>query len=315
MAVNKKRMNYARFNLVTLALVVAVARAGSISAGAKEANLAMAAASKRLGDFEAQIGTPIFYRRSNGVELTSSGRAIIADVLSVLDDVERLATNIADYSSGTRGNVRIWANPTTISDTLPDDIGEFAKLYPDVGLEFEERDSSQIVKAVAENRADIGIFSDSPDTRGIETFVFREDELVFVVPAKHALAKKKSVKLEEVLQHPLVGLLAGTPLASMVDYEAAKIGLSPQMRVQVRGVEPMCRMISVDLGIGLLPINAAARYLKSMGLKTLAIDEPWARRRVYIGVRDSQYLPNAARKLLQYLRNSQKSQNPVNSAA
>jgi len=297
-------MNYARFNLVTLSLVVAVARAGSISGGAKAVNLAMAAASKRLADFEAQIGIAIFYRRSHGIELTEAGRAILNDVLNVLEDVERLARNIGDFSSGERGHVRVWANPAAISETLPDDVASFVRLYPYITVELEERDSAEAVKAVADNRADIGVFADMIDTARVETFVYREDVLSFIVPAKHPLARKGSTTLEEALRYPFVGLLARTPLAARVDYESARLGVVPTVRVQVRGVEAMCRMISAGMGIGVLPTSSARRYLKPMQLRAVTISEPWAHRQLFIGIREAQALPHAARLLLGHLRSS-----------
>lgn len=296
-------MNYARFNLLTLSLIVAIEREGSISGGAKASNLAMAAASKRLGDFEAQIGVPIFYRRSHGVELTEAGRAILNDVMNVLEDVERLARNIAEFSSGGRGHVRVWGNPAAISDMLPEDVASFAKLHPNVAVELEERDSPEAVKAVAENRADIGIFADSVNTMGLQTFVYRKDELALIVPVEHPLADKASVSLADALDYPFVGLLARTPIASRLEYESARLGRSPQVKVQVRGVESMCRMISAGLGVGMVPVPAANRYLDPMRLKAVKISEAWSQRELYIGVRDAAALPHAARLLLAHLRN------------
>lgn len=295
-------MNYSRYNLLTLSLIVSIEREGSISGGAKASNLAMAAASKRLGDFEAQIGVPIFYRRSHGVELTEAGRAILNDVMNVLEDVDRLARNIAEFSSGGRGHVRLWGNPAAISDMLPEDVASFSKLHPNVAVELEERDSPEAVKAVADNRADIGIFADSVNTMGLETFVYRHDELALIVPVKHPLAKRPSVKLVDALDHPFVGLLARTPIASRLEYESARLGKSPRVKVQVRGVESMCRMISAGLGVGLVPIPAANRYLKPMQLRAITIAEDWAKRELYIGVRDAAALPNAAKLLLAHLR-------------
>lgn len=295
-------MNYARFNLVTLSLIVSVARAGSISGGARETNLAMAAASKRLGDFETQIGVPIFYRRSHGVELTEAGRAILNDVLNVLEDVDRLARNIAEFSSGHRGHVRIWANPAAISEALPDDIAEFSAANPDIVIEMEERDSPETVKAVVENRADIGIFADSMNTMGLETRVYREDHLALAVPEDHPLAARRCVTLAEALDYPFIGLIARTPVAARLEYESARIGKAPKVQVQVRGIEAMCRMIAAKMGIGIVPTPAAVRYLVPMGLAIVEIEGDWTRRELMIGVRDSETLTHAARLLLDHLQ-------------
>src|SRR3954469_9602792 len=128
-------MNPSRFNLVTLALIVAVAREGSISGGAKAVNLAVAAASKRIADLESQIGLQIFYRRAHGVELTEAGRAIFHNVLNILENVEVLDRAIQEIGSGARSQVRIWANPAAISEALPDDLSAFIRTHRDVSVE------------------------------------------------------------------------------------------------------------------------------------------------------------------------------------
>ena len=57
-------MNLARIDLVTRALFVAVARQGSISAGARQSHLAVGAASKRISDLETTLGTALLYRNA-----------------------------------------------------------------------------------------------------------------------------------------------------------------------------------------------------------------------------------------------------------
>ncbi|AQH90279.1 LysR family transcriptional regulator [Bordetella pertussis] len=107
-------MNPARFDLVTLALFVAVARQGSISAGARQSHLAVGAASKRISDLESALGTPLLYRTAAGVELTDAGQACLAHAVRVLQEVEHMAGVLSDFAQGVRGQVRIAAGLTTV---------------------------------------------------------------------------------------------------------------------------------------------------------------------------------------------------------
>ena len=295
-------MNPSRFNFVTLALIVAVARAGSISGGAKAMNLALAAASKRVADFEKHVGVAIFYRRPQGVELTDAGRAIYHNLLNILENVELLHRNIQEIGAGRGNQVRIWASPAAISENLPDDLSSFMRAHRGISVEMEERDSTEIIKAVRENRADVGIFADTMDSNGLQTFIYCEEDLVVVTPDSHELGKRATTTLAEALTYDFVGLLSSTPLAARLDYESARLGRAPNCKIQVRGVETMCRMIGAGLGIGVLPETAARRYLEAMALKSIAIKEPWAKRRLFIGVRDHEALPRAARLLVSHLR-------------
>jgi DNA-binding transcriptional LysR family regulator len=296
-----RELNPSRFNFVTLALIASVVRAGSISAGAKAMNLALAAASKRIADFEGYVGVAIFSRLPQGVELTDAGNAIFHNILSILENVEQLHRNIEEIGAGGRSHVRIWVSPAAISERIPEELSSFLQTHKDVTVELEERDSSEIIKAVRENRADIGIFVDAMNSNGLQTRVYCEEELVVIVPEDHPLAKSSTTTLAEALAYDFVGLQSGTPLAARVDYESSRLGRTPNFKIQVRGVETLCRMVAAGLGIGIVPEAAAKRHLDRSGLRSVAINEAWAKRRLFLGYRDEATLRHAARLLVRYL--------------
>jgi len=60
-----------------LQFFVAVAQTGSISKGALQCHLAIAAVSKRIAELENMAGTNLFYRHASGVTLTPSGHAML----------------------------------------------------------------------------------------------------------------------------------------------------------------------------------------------------------------------------------------------
>ena len=297
-----RELNPSRFNFVTLALIVSVVRAGSISAGAKAMNLALAAASKRIADFESYVGVAIFSRLPQGVALTEAGQAIFHNILSILENVELLHRNIEQIGAGGQSHVRLWVSPAAISEHLPEQLSSFIQANQDITVELEERDSSDIIKAVRENRADIGIFVDAMNSNGLQTSVYCEEELVVIVPEGHPLTHTKRTTLGEALTYDFVGMQSGTPLAARVDYESSQLGRTPNFKIQVRGVETMCRMVAAGLGIGILPEAAARRYLERLGLRSVAINEAWAKRRLFLGYRDEATLRHAARLLVGYLR-------------
>ncbi len=60
-------LNLNRFDLVSLRLFVAVADAGSLTAGAERIGISLAAASKRIAELEAHIGAPLLARSKRGI--------------------------------------------------------------------------------------------------------------------------------------------------------------------------------------------------------------------------------------------------------
>jgi DNA-binding transcriptional LysR family regulator len=294
-------MNLARFDLVTLSLFVAVARHGSISAGARQSHLAIAAASKRISDLEAAIGTALLYRHASGVELTEAGQTCFRHALGILQDVERMAGVMSDYASGVRGQVRMWANTSAITQFLPDDLATFMQLHPTIRIELEEQNSSDIVAAIVENRADVGIFADRTPALSLTTFVYREDELVVVTPHGHPLAERGAVRYADTLEYDFVSLPPATSLAARLLEESSRIDRTFRLRIQVRSFDAMCRMVMARLGVGILPRIAAEPHVKSMHLALVPLEDVWARRSLLIGMRDPNALAVSARLLVTHL--------------
>ncbi|MDH0739583.1 LysR substrate-binding domain-containing protein [Achromobacter spanius] len=295
-------MNLARIDLVTLALFVAVARQGSISAGARQSHLAVGAASKRISDLETALGTALLYRNAAGVELTDAGQACLVHALRVLQEVEQMTGALSDFAQGVRGQVRIAANTSSLTQFLPEDLAAFMDGHPAVRIDLEEQNSSDIVTAVLENRADIGVFADRTPADGLSTFPYRLDELVVIVPQRHPLAAEAQVAFADTLAYDYVGLPPATSLATRLSDESGRLGRAMRLRIQVRSFDAICRMVAATRGVGILPRIAAEPHARSMPIKLIPLTDEWARRWLLLGVRDADTLTVGARLLLAHLR-------------
>lgn len=295
-------MNLSRLDLVSLALFVAVARLGSISAGARHVHLAVGAASRRVSDLEAAVGTPLLYRTASGVVPTDAGAAFLPQAQRVLAEVDRLTGVMADFASGVRGQVRVAANTSSITQFLPEDLSVFMAGHPAVRIALEEQNSDVIVEAVLENRADLGIFADRTDPRGLVTVPYRDDELVLIVPLQHPLAARERVAFADALEYDCVSLPASTSLATRLREEGERLGRVIRMRIEVRSFDAICRMVVATQAVGVLPRLAAEPHALSMPIQLLALDDAWARRTLLIGVRDPEALSAPARRLWLHLQ-------------
>jgi DNA-binding transcriptional LysR family regulator len=92
----------------------------------------VAAASKRISDLEKHLGVSLLYRHASGVKLTEAGRVCFQHALDVLEGVERLSNAMSDYAAGVRGQIRIWANTSAITQFLPDDLSAFMRAHPGI---------------------------------------------------------------------------------------------------------------------------------------------------------------------------------------
>ena len=288
-----------RPDLSSLALFVRIAETRSLTKAADQSHIALAAASRRIAQLEHQFGVQLLYRTTKGVELTPAGHALLYHARQMLEQVDEMRAEISDYSSGVKGMVRIHANASALAQYLPDDLATFAAKHPAVKLSLGEERSVAIVEAVHAGTADVGIVMEGADAKGLELIEYRTDTLAAVVPKSHAL-KVRKVSFEALLDEDFVGLESNTVISSLMAQSAHRAGKPLRLRVQVKSFDIVARMVVAGLGLGVLPDGTAATF-GPMGLRYVALTDPWARRKMFVCVRQYSGLPAPARQLVDHL--------------
>jgi len=294
-------MNLHRIDLVSLSLFNLVARTGSISQGAELAMLAVGAASKRVTDLEATFGVPLLERHSRGVKLTPAGEALYQHVQRILGDVDQMSADLSDHARGLLGVVRLWANTSAVTQFLPGDLARFAQLQPGIRIELNEADSHEVVMAVLDGRADLGILADRTPTLGLQTQAYRRDRLVLVVPPGHALARRKKMAFADAVDYDFVSLTQATSLAQRLALESGQMSKPLRIRIHVRSFDAMCQMVASGLGIAVLPEVAALPLCQALGLRLIELTDGWVERELLLGARDLGALARPVRFLLDHL--------------
>ena len=290
-----------RFDLTTLNLVLAIADTRSITRGAAREHIAVAAASKRLSDLEARFGVPLFERRARGVEPTEAGRALVRHVRSLHAQLHALESEVVEFSRGIKGHLRVAANAGAISECLPPDLAAFSQAHPQIRISLDDLTSAEVQAAVAEGRADVGIFVPPLlDTR-LDTRAYRRGVLAVMVPKGHALARQRHVRFDVLLDHDIVGVHHGAAVDELMHAEAVAQGKALKARLQVRGFDAIAQLVEAGLGVSVLPAAAAERLAQLFAVQVLALDEPWAEREYLLAVRRQELLPTVVQRFVDAL--------------
>jgi DNA-binding transcriptional LysR family regulator len=210
----------------------------------------------------------------------------LSHALQVLDQVNRMASEMSDFAVGVRGHVRIWANTSAIVQFLPTDLQRFLAANPSVKVTLEERLSGEVIEALGAGRTDVGIFADNVPAPMVDKRVYRRDRLIVLVPADHALAGVKQIAFADTLEY---------------DYVALNAGSSLRLRIQMRSFDGICRMIEAGLGIGMLPAAAVRPEILAAGLRAVQLTDVWAERTLWIGAKDAKALTPEAARLFDFM--------------
>jgi DNA-binding transcriptional LysR family regulator len=285
-----------RFDLTTLNLVLAIADTRSITRGAEREHLALAAASKRLSDLEARFGVPLFERRSRGVVPTEAGRALVRHVRSLHAQLHALESEVVEFSRGIQGHLRVVANASAISECLPPDLAAFSQAHPQIRISLEDQTSAEVQAAVAEGRADVGIFVPPQLDNRLTTRRYRHGSLSVMVPTGHALAARERVRFTALLDFDIVGLHHGATVHELMRAEAEGQGRPLKARLQVRGFDAIAQLVEAGLGVAVLPAAVAERLAQLFRVQVLALDETWAERDYLLAVRTQEVLPTVVQR-------------------
>jgi DNA-binding transcriptional LysR family regulator len=292
-----------RFDLIDLRLFLTVVECGSLTQGARTMHLALASVSERISGMEIAFGAPLLERNRRGVRATAAGDALVRHARLILGQVEQMRGELRTYSTGLKGRIRLLSNTAAMAGVLPPRLCRFLALHPDLSIDLEERPSADIVQALVDRRADLGIVADITDLGPLETHLIASDQLVVVASRSHRVAGQAHVAFAELLDEPIVGM-ADTALEMHLAERASRLGRQLDYRIQLRNPDHVAMHIEAGIGISIVT-DALAKTLRR-DLTIVPLSELWATRRLYLCARDFSVLtPHAnllAQQLLQHTR-------------
>jgi DNA-binding transcriptional LysR family regulator len=289
------------FDLTDLRLYLNILDSGNITAGAVRSHLSLAAASARIRAMEASLGIEFLQRGRRGVTPTSAGKALAKHARALLQQAELMQQDLAEYAKGVKGQVRLLCNTTAITEYLPELLANFLHEHPNLDIDLQELPSARITHALRQGAADLGIVSDAVETDDLQTRAFRDDPLVLLLPRDHPLADRESLSFGDTLHHDFVGLNASSALAVYLEAQALHAGVRLKIRIRADGFDGVMRMVARGAGLAIVPLAAVERWSGEQPFQSIALQEPWAQRKLLLCARDFATLPGYARALLHTL--------------
>ncbi|MEO6918553.1 MAG: LysR family transcriptional regulator [Collimonas sp.] len=291
-----------RLDLTDMRLFLTVVEHGSLTQGAQAMNLALASVSERVSGMESILGVPLLERTRRGVRTTAAGDALIRHARLILGQVEQMRGELRSYAKGVKGRIRLLSNTAALAVFLPQQLRLFLAAYPDLSVDIDERPSSEIVLAIAEGRAELGIVADITDLTTLQTHLIAQDQLVVVANRMHRIGGQQSAGFADIAGEAFVGL-SDAVLETHLGERAARLGRQINYRVHLRTVADVGMLVEVGIGIAILS-EASVAELRQPGLAILPLLEPWASRRLHLCARDFSVLTSHAKLLAQQLMES-----------
>lgn len=291
-------------DLTDLRLFVNVVETGSITAGAEASHMALASASARVIGLEHALDTALLVRGRRGVQATVAGEVLVAHARAVLQQAERLRSDIGRVARRQITRVRLVGNSSAVREYVSDALGDFLGANPDANVEIEELVPDEAVAAVLNAAADLAVVPEGTALCGLQAVSYCGAGFAAVVPCGHPMvdeAARGPVTMHSTDQHDVVGLLEGSPLQATWEARAAQRGHRLNYRVRVPSFEAQARLIDRGVGLALMPRVTADRLARTWRIEIIPMADPFLNEGLLLCTRDWSALSAPASELVRTL--------------
>jgi DNA-binding transcriptional LysR family regulator len=172
-------------DVTRLAVLVAVARTGSVTAAARELHYAQPSVSHHLARLEAETGSRLIQRVGRGIRLTEAGRMLADRAAEILGRLEAAESELASHTGLQAGRVRLAAFPSALGTLVPRAAASFAEAHPSVDLRFTEAEPPEAIRLLRGGEVEVALIFGYPgdEADGLRHEMLLEDPTYLVVPA------------------------------------------------------------------------------------------------------------------------------------
>lgn len=193
-----------RFGLRHIRYCAAVAETLHFRRAAEQLGISQPALSRTIQHLESEVGVTLFDRKNKRVSITDAGTVFVDGCLKALHQVEQTVDRTRRTNVGVIGSLKIGYTDLAIDGLLPTLLSEFRLLHPDIVLQPSHAVTNSQLRQLEAGDLDIGFVTGPINRPGMESCLVQKDALLCVVPHNHALAKRTSIRLEDLANQPFV---------------------------------------------------------------------------------------------------------------
>jgi DNA-binding transcriptional LysR family regulator len=253
------------FSLYQLRTFLEVARLGSVQEAAESLVVSQPAVSAALAGLQKTVGVKLTERDGRGIRLTEAGKAFELSgrrIVSLLEDAERRAREIADASEG---RLRIAAVTTAAEHLAPNMLHRFRLQQPEASVDLDVGNHMYVWDRLRHWEADLVIGGRPPLDLPLRTLATRTHELIVIAPADDSFALLPLGEATWLVREPGSGTRAATESA----FTAMGID-PPRLSITSNGAIGAC--VRAGLGYSLVSRDAVRNDLQAGHLRQ--IDTP-----------------------------------------
>lgn len=286
-----------------LQLIRAIDREGSMTLAAEMLGVTQSALSHQLREIEDRLRTPLFHRVNRRLLLTDAGTRFLASANHVLDELQRVETELAAVASGREGRIRVSTECYTSYRWLPLILRAFRADWPSIEVTIAPEHTQDVATALSEGAIEVAIMHSEPTDSGFTAVPVMRDEVMMVTSPDHPFAGRRYIEAHDLRDEHLI--LHGSIEKSWFARDIlAPASVRPRRVSEVMLTEAVIEVVAAGIGVAPLANWIAAESVAAGKVVTTPVTRHGYRRGWHAVTLASGQSPRYIRDFVQILRSN-----------
>jgi LysR family cyn operon transcriptional activator len=280
---------------------LAVADALHFTKAAEGLPVSQPALSAQIKQLEQEVGVPLFDRVGRSVQLTRAGSIFREHARRALREMELAQVAIAEEEGLQRGALAVGVVQTVNAYLVPDIVGRFSTLHPQVSLKLDELSGPEIEAGVKSGLLELGIGFVPAGSDRIESQPLFEEDFVLIASPRHHFATRRHLRLASLADEPLVLLPDIFCARRLLNASFEQVGIVPKVAVEMNSIEGILATVKTSKLATVLP-RLSLGLEGNDGLRGIPLKHPTPRRSLGLLWKKGGYRSGAAQALADQVR-------------
>ncbi|MEB6378666.1 LysR family transcriptional regulator [Leclercia adecarboxylata] len=290
-------------NLGQLATFRLVVLRGSFSAAADVLGLSQPAVSLQIRQLEQFLQARLIERTGRGIKATAAGLALLTHGERIEQAVNEAIRSVAAFSHEVSGTITLGMGATACIHLLPPLLQQLREAHPLLRIGVTTGNTLEIVRAVEENRLDLGLVTLPAAGAALAIAPVMDEEFVFIA-AEEQQGQSDTLSAEKLQDQPFIAFSAGSSTRLVIDAWFQASGVDAQPVMQSGSIEAIKRMVRVGLGYSIIPRMAVACAEDRQGLCVRSLT-PVLQRQLAIVMRQDKILSKGISEVIRLLQTAE----------
>ena len=276
------------FDLYELSLFHLVVKHRSFTKAAETSGVTQSAITRQMQGMEDSLGIDLLERTTRSVRITKAGEFLFQESIKLLGDVDQSLRRLKEDFANAKKEIRIGVSRSISPAYLPGFFHANIRQGLKASYRVSSQPSSEILSALEANELDLGVLCPPPRLPRTLSITHRfTDAFTLLTSAEkaiqfEALPKSRAARLGWLQKQDWLLLEEATNTSARLRRWMFQSGLNVEPAMQLDSFDLIINLVSLGMGVGLVPIRALALYGQKKNIVRLHLPNRFERELVVV---------------------------------